>query len=522
VKIGVLLIMEKIVFTLLIFLAGTALAETDLSKRSSVYDQLRQTEFPLKRSFPSSQIDWEISPERWLSFPQWEKDLKVREHKKKIQYTGDFTDSSELVGRVIRCVGKCRLYRGLNFAYAGHKSRIREGDEIHTEANSTAWVYLMDGTLVRISSETNIAFNEINISQNKMFIFARLGSGQVYWYPRSPYPYKVLQEPDTDPLMLPLRLVEANLEYVIRKEYDRSSEEEKNAFSSVSATDFLEHFYREINRYVGYNNAKLTKPIPSEHLIVLPNGSIRNQGAAMDLLHLLGGKSYIRSRGAEVERNGPKVPGRAQLFFRGYGNTRSQRIPVGHWMELDPLGESLKITSTRLEFFNQITSLTHYLPSLWMAREILFERFSVPMIKAVSNKSVIEKEYGYKLWQEYQDKSSDQTRESLETRIDFLMGHIRKQETANLMVIHKAMNEKGMSTDFSQVPVDTYNGLAHKAYKQYQNKLSQNLMAYVTMSEAEFIYWILSYAKHSRSFSDYIGKWKSPAQKSFLHSEAPF
>ena len=77
-------------------------------------------------------------------------------------------NSHEIVGRFFQCVGRCRVDRGLNFFNPSFSTAIYEGDEVQTIGESFAWIFLLDGTMVRLSPESSINFN---VSFINIFLF---------------------------------------------------------------------------------------------------------------------------------------------------------------------------------------------------------------------------------------------------------------------------------------------------------------------------------------------------------------
>src|SRR5690606_11019760 len=130
--------------------------------------------------------------------PEWRRNLRQR---------GLAEDS----GRSLECVGDCKLYRGDGAAQLRLRSRVIEGDELETGADSDAGLFLMDGSMVRVSPNTSVTFKAINISEKAVFHHARLNYGHALWISRQKekFPENGLKE--TDALFLPLNFFGANL-----------------------------------------------------------------------------------------------------------------------------------------------------------------------------------------------------------------------------------------------------------------------------------------------------------------------
>ena len=144
-----------------------------------------------------SLIPWEtLEPENWLSYDRWlhERTLKDKMPDWKVRLRDD--RQMEHVGKILQCRGKCLVYRGTMSAPVRHLSRINEGDELKTEDDSVAWIYLMDGTLVRVGPKSSVSFLEINWSTSEVFHLVRLHQGHIFWHPRDSREYPLELSPE--------------------------------------------------------------------------------------------------------------------------------------------------------------------------------------------------------------------------------------------------------------------------------------------------------------------------------------
>ena len=94
--------------------------------------------------------EWKVESDVRDQVPEWEKIVRERNHK-------------EMAGRIYQCVGTCRVDRGESFFNGSHRTGLYEGDEIQTVGDSYAWIFLFDGTMVRLSPQSSITFNEFNV-----------------------------------------------------------------------------------------------------------------------------------------------------------------------------------------------------------------------------------------------------------------------------------------------------------------------------------------------------------------------
>ena len=106
-----------------------------------------------------SLIQWgEIDQKRWLSFKKWRENFEKREKFPPWERLKRERSLKEKVGRVVDCRGECFLYRGLGKNKLQFRSTVREGDEIQTSKDSYLWLFLLDGTMVRVSPYSSLPF----------------------------------------------------------------------------------------------------------------------------------------------------------------------------------------------------------------------------------------------------------------------------------------------------------------------------------------------------------------------------
>ena len=154
---------------------------------------------------------WEsLEPSDWLNFDYWKKASKLKDEVQKWETILQEKRLREIMGRVVECVGDCRLFRGRGFNSTNYRSSIREGDELITLGDSYAWIFLMDGTLVRVSPDTSVTFKEFNVGKKEFFVHIRVNSGNVVYMNRSRSPLKEVTDRETDQIFLPLEFYEAN------------------------------------------------------------------------------------------------------------------------------------------------------------------------------------------------------------------------------------------------------------------------------------------------------------------------
>ena len=173
-----------------------------------------------------SLIQWkELDHKEWLSFKKWKEEYEKREKFPPWERLKRERSLKERVGYVVDCRGECFLYRGLGKNKIQFKSTVREGDEIQTKKDSYLWLFLMDGTMVRVSPQTSLTMREINISPNEVFLHARINFGNVLWLSREGSFFDERSERETDALFHPHPL------YEVLPKIDNKKIDENDLFS---------------------------------------------------------------------------------------------------------------------------------------------------------------------------------------------------------------------------------------------------------------------------------------------------
>ena len=94
-----------------------------------------------------SLIKWdEINVDEWLNLKAWAKDRIIKDKSPDWIINKKDLTHIETMGRIMDCIGECRIYRGRGFAKGQHLSGIKEGDEVNTLEDSYVWIFLFDGT----------------------------------------------------------------------------------------------------------------------------------------------------------------------------------------------------------------------------------------------------------------------------------------------------------------------------------------------------------------------------------------
>jgi hypothetical protein len=422
-------------------------------------------------------IEWDkIDPVEWLDVTNWMASRKIRDDNPdwKIKYRDSL--NKELVGKVIACSGECRLFRGIKSSKAQFLSEIREGDEITTGANSTLWLMLINGTLIRFSAESSMAFNEINIAQNEYFFLLRLNYGHVHSEQRFIGTFEFEDKAETDPAVLPLALKEANREFFARADY---SIKDKTDFTFLTTNYPGAISQKEnLNKLVAEDAEEFIKK-DQKIFLISPNGSILLKNSHFDYFYEMHGKSYFRlmSERPEFVKNDSRVS-TAEVYFRGYSNNKVEEISSGFWYEMSQDGRILAQNSEVESQFKPVDFLTTRVPSILMAREYLLRKFGKFAFEKLSDQESFAKNFGYKIW----DKTED-----IDARLAFLKEYTRRIETTQLGSMEKIKKQEPTLTFGAQYYLSSF----HLYLKEIKNSNQKEKRQIAEMNDIEYYVYIL-------------------------------
>lgn len=424
-------------------------------------------------------IPWESQdPEEWLNIDKWlnERAIKDKTPLWKLRLR-DFSQN-EHVGKILQCQGRCHVYRGENKARVQHLSRIHEGDELKTEKDSVAWVYLMDGTLLRIGPLSSVGFLEINWSNQRVLQLVRLNQGHVYWHGRDSREYPLDLAPETDQFSLPLLLREANQTQFERKIFQAQSDSQRSAevikLEETAATAQI----ASLNELKKKNNT--VKNLESRFLVVSPAGSLIGKSVSFDYFYYPGGRSYFKKRSIQDG-------GELALQLRGYTNSELSPINEETWYAIESNGKSFsKVEKVTGEL--EITELiTRRIKTIELAREIWFEKYTQPVVKQLDSAESLALLHGYKLWNE-----------DLQKRFDFLVEYTRRMETTNLRSLENLFTKLEEQGSHGRHEIsDSHYQAALKAYLfNLKSRYTQKWMQVREMNDLQYYVWILRHGKN--------------------------
>ncbi len=407
--------------------------------------QLRPQESLTYRERKSSLIEWrDVDERRFLDLERWKVDLSVKEKQPRWRINLQERRLLEKVGYVLECVGECRLYRGVGYARVDYLSTLQEGDELQTLEDSYLWAYFLDGTLMRMSPQGSVTFKEINVGEKENFIFTRLNSGNILFMSRHQSKLVPQDIRETDSLFLPLSFLDAN-------QRDASySLTEEDLFSYLEESVNFSKTYKRLNRLIEENKREVK---PTEFFLVMPNGTVQGRNLSAEFIVLQGNKSYFKIRDSKqlgLAEEIETAPG--TFYFRGFNNDATETVSVGEWYEVDAKGRTVKSITTPKPF-RVGEFVTKNIPTILVARELLFKRYSSFMHDKLTERKLAE-DYGYRRWGPLDENGSD-----LDLRLKFLREYTRRSETTTLVVseqFKKRLERRGETWTYSKYSQDYY------------------------------------------------------------------
>lgn len=427
-------------------------------------------------------IPWKgINPEGFLNIDYWMTDRALKDVTPDWKIRLRDQRHSELMGKVLKCVGSCPVFRGTEKAKVEHLSRILEGDEFKTEKDSYAWIYLMDGTLVRIGAESSVSFNEMLVSPKEIFYVLRLNFGHVYWHPRTTAEVTPEFKPETDAVFLPLMLRETNLEWFERKRF--SSQDDRLHLNEVMELKDLaiKDQVALLNEMKKKNNEAVEKSKKSDVLtrvmMVAPNVTLTAEKFSFNMIHVTGGKTWFRKTSGE---------GTPQVELRGYLKTATPIDQVEAWSEVEPNGRSLTVAGPN-GMIDVAELLTKRIQTIELARETWMEKFTLPILADLDQQKQLGIEHGYRLWEEA----------DLKKRQEFLSEYTRRVETTNLRSVENYLVrlENAGEAPRRELAPDIYQKALNHYLLGLKTRYTQKKMRVRELNDLEYYVWLLRNGK---------------------------
>jgi len=456
------------------------LLEKDISPSKSDW-QFNQKSFPEDlmgmRGQSVSLIDWSEDPDEATDIHRWMVKTEIQVQSPDWLARLRNARQMELVGKILSCSGTCEILRGISSVKGQYLSQILEGDELALAENSTAWVYLIDGSLLRLAAQTTVTFQEVNFAKEEVLLYLKLLKGHVHYLPRSKKEEAVDLGPETDAHSLPLLVEVANLAY-----FERDIFKNQNSFGHLNEYLFYDkhsktHQFDYLNKIRKKNNEKPS--IKSTLMMVTPNMTVTVQEQSFDMMYLLGGKGYFRKKSA----------GPINLSLRGYARTTPYEIMEERWIEVTENGRGFEFMSSANKDLELLELLTKRVVSFKIAQEVWYEAFTLPILNHLHSAKDLAEKMGYFLWDE-----------RIGERKVFLDEYTRRLETTHLQSLQNFVSkmeargekmEKHSSNVYYQKALDSYMWSLKTKYNfdRMQIRETNNLQYYV---------WILKNVKSKK------------------------
>lgn len=423
-------------------------------------------------------IPWSTQdPEDFLSINTWLIERKIKDETPDWKIRLRQAEHKELVGKILQCKGTCEVYRGSNKANVQHLSRITEGDEVKTGKNSVAWIYLMDGSLMRLSPETSVSMNEFNLTKNDFFILARLNQGHIFFHPRTSKDLPMEYAPETDSVSLPVMVREANQQNFERGVFKYQTDSQR--VSEVMNLDetAVKNQINVLNSYKSDNNPSMT--LKTRVMIVSPNSSLVAKDVSFDYVYLPGGKAYFKKRTTEEGEE-------YSLHLRGYAMTQPFTVNEMNWYEVDQNGRNYSPMTDVPGTLQVLELITKRIKTIELAREIWVKDFTLPIMKSRNDAIALARDFGYTLWGD-----------EMSRRFDFLVEYTRRIETTNLRSIENLLVklEASGETIRRELSDEQYQVSLNHYLLGLKNRYDKKKMRVRDMNDLQYYVWILKNGK---------------------------
>lgn len=424
--------------------------------------------------------DWgNIDATEWTDIGKWKKQRAAKDETQNWRELVRNARSSELVAKVIKCVGKCQYFKGIFSSEANSLTNLREGDEFQTTAGSSAWLSLMDGTLLRVSPNSSITFNEVNLSKHEVFFLIRLNYGHLQFQSRLKGEFKSLNKPETDMAFYPLKIKEANREYYSIQEYKKFSQFEKLKYALVPHPGFSSQ-YSALNKMLNSTEFD-TSERNTKIFFYTANVSLITENVNGSLFYFPSGIAQLR-----VEKSIPSFVAestkqqRAVIQLRGYENQKLTDLTFDQWLEVDSKGQSFDKVEKTNKYLSATENFLLRIPTIQLAREIFMRNYFYKVLDTKNTAQVLARDHTTRLW-------NTGERPEMFLRETYLKEYIRRTETTNLKSLAKIYpDQENEPFDLSYIE-----DAMRSHYKRLKNLHSKEHMAVREMSENEYYLWLI-------------------------------
>ncbi len=382
-----------------------------------------------------SQIHWgQLQEKDFLDVKKWIYQQDLKDQSPEWENLLRERTNQEIVGKVMHCVGGCRIDKGDGFTKPQYQSRLFEGEEIYTERNSYLWLYLLDGGLVRLSPESSVTVVEFNITESGFFVFLRINYGHILYFSRNESLIKEDNEKDTDVSFFPLPSYSAMVEShsLIYKEDDLTN------FLNDSDKNLIHK--KLLNLKIKQNNEMLNNK-KTYSFVVFPTGTVEGEDMALEVVSHFGEDTFVKAKNHESLDFTKEEWGKLSLTLRGLDSFEKQELPRGTWFKINNRGR--EIAELGDDYWQRSAEfVTRRITGILHMREEMFDENSKKFYQKQLDRTEMAKDFGYRIWsplenmeeklQETEGIAGDSAK-----RLLFLREYTRRLETSNILVGEK-------------------------------------------------------------------------------------
>lgn len=414
-----------------------------------------------------------VTEKEFLSIDKWLKQRDLKDRNKYWLEKVTHSDHVELVGRVLKCDGLCYKFGKTIKVRARYLTQIHEGDELRTSEGSAMWILLVDGTIIRLSADSSVSLNEINISKSEILNILRLNYGYMSLKQRSLSKEKFIDAPESDLSFGPVKLLEANREYYIRNEYKSLSGAREKVRYQVMKNPGASYQYKTLNKLIEKNNRWFSNK-KVKTLVYSATATFYLEGQNLELFYELGKKSFFHLSSHKASEK--------RLDFvqlRGFEHTKKYLPDYNKWYTTDQNGKEMTEVSQDHRL-NAAMAQTMRVPTILLAREIWLNEYAKPLFNLDMSAELLAENLGYRLW-------NIEVENELSLRIDFAFEYIRRVETSNIVGI-KSFYDEYPERGFTA----KYYAKSMKEHYLALRKLSNiNRVKIKKMNRSQFYLWVL-------------------------------
>lgn len=384
-----------------------------------------------------SHIKWgTLNEKEFLNIEQWIYHQDLKDQSPEWETLLRERTNQEMVGKVLHCVGICRLDKGDGFTRPQYRSKLYEGEEIYTEKESYLWFFLLDGTIVRLSPESSVTVVEFNLTEKGFFVFLRVNYGHMMYLSRTESGVKEDNERETDVTFFPLPSYQAMVES------ETINYKENDLINFLVESDKNLKHKKALNERILKNN-EFIKNKKTYSFVVFPTGTVEGYDMAIEVISHFGEETYLKGKNHESLDVNQEDWAELTLTLRGLENFETKVLPRGVWYKINSRGREL--AELEDDFWPRSGEfVTRRITSIFHMREEMLEENSRNLFQDKLDRTEMARDYGFRIWGELSldmlDGNSESNSEKLSDstrRLKFLREYTRRLETSNILVGEK-------------------------------------------------------------------------------------